>query len=117
MASLNNEAFQLFSSEKQTEPQNRGTRLNKKRTRSLRDAIRSDWKSISEEERNDYIVRATKLRKEREERDEALVAAVLKENRGRYILILVDKISFSFSPFPFHTRSYLTRSYLEPPRA
>ena len=107
-----NEAFQLFSSEKRTEPQHLGVKLNKKRSRILSEAIRSDWKSISEEERNDYIVRATKLRKEREEREEALVAAALKENRGRSILILVDKISFSFSPFPFHTRSYLTRSYL-----
>jgi hypothetical protein len=107
MASLN-EAFQLFRSEKQTEKQNHDARLNKKRTRSLRDAIRSDWKNLSEEECNDYIFRATKLRKEREEREEALVAAALKENRGRSILILIHEISFSFSPFPFHTHSYLT---------
>ena len=107
MASLN-EAFQLFRSEKRTEPQHLGVKLNKKRSRILSEAIASDWKSLSEEECNDYIVRAAKLRKEREGREEALVAAALKENRGRSILILVDKISFSFSPFPFHTRSYLT---------
>ena len=103
-----NEAFQLFSSEKRTEPQHLGVKLNKKRSRILSEAIRSDWKSISEEERNDYIVRATKLRKEREEREEALVATALKENQGRSILILIHEISFSFSPFPFHTHSYLT---------
>ena len=108
MANLN-EAFQLFSSEKRAEPQHLiGARLNKKRSRSLRDAIASDWKTLSDEERNDYIVRATKLRKEREEREEALVATALKENQGRSILILIHEISFSFSPFPFHTHSYLT---------
>ena len=107
MASLN-EAFQLFSSEKRTEPQHLGVKLNKKRSRIFSEAIRSDWKSISEEVRNDYIVRATKLRKEREEREEALVATALKENQGRSILILIHEISFSFSPFPFHTHSYLT---------